>query len=244
MPSSAVSSGAIFSRETIHTEDPVKVFENPENHLTALASIVVYSAGLENFKPASQPPKSLADGLHGFISKVSTFPGLFMVHHTQRDIKIDGSLIHLEKVVRESITHHGTLIGRSIRDLFPGYVPDPTLNEWTLSLIGGEKTTNAEVMFHIVTLKLKVEIDKSYTTRIPVQSTSINVSTFRVLSSFLTSNAEKLADMIPIVSVRDAIDFFASPKVIPSDEDDSWSFACHKDASVFDRLSKQRILAW
>ncbi|KAG0236510.1 hypothetical protein BGW42_003416 [Actinomortierella wolfii] len=241
----AVSSGAIFSRETTHTTDPIQVFKDPENHLTALASIVVFAAETTSFKPAILPPKSLDTSLDDFINKVATFPGFILSEHEQGSIRLDSSLIQLEKAVRELVPHHGALVGRGIRDLFPGYIPDPTLNEWTLLLIGGERLAeNDDIKLHLFALELKAEIDKSYTTQIPKQVAAFSRSTLHVRSSFLIANAQKLAEMIPIYSVHDAIDFLASPKVIPSDEDDSWSFTCHKDASVFDHLSKQRILAW
>ncbi|KAG0231977.1 hypothetical protein BGW41_001995 [Actinomortierella wolfii] len=240
----AVSSGATFSCEIPHTKDPIQIFKNPENHLTALASILVYSAEVTSFKPASQPPETLATSLHDFIATASTNPSLFMTQYKKGNISLDGSLTQLEKAVNNGASV-GFPAGRAIRDIFPGYIPDPTLDEWTLLLIGGQKVARTNYIYlYLITLGLKVEIDENHRTHIPKQAAVLSVITLYVNTSSMIANAERYAQMIPIVEVRDTVDFFTSPKMIPSDENDSWSFTCHKDASIFDRLSKQRILAW
>ncbi|KAF8942491.1 hypothetical protein BGZ47_006421 [Haplosporangium gracile] len=77
MAANAVISGAILVGEDItnYSVDAAEIFRDPNNHASAAASILIYSAKSTDFSPATGEPKSLGHTLDAFVHKVATFPG-------------------------------------------------------------------------------------------------------------------------------------------------------------------------
>ncbi|KAF8942490.1 hypothetical protein BGZ47_006420, partial [Haplosporangium gracile] len=90
---------------------------------------------------------------------------------------------------------------------------------------------------------LTIKSDKTNTAYIPEQKARLIVADYNVRTNFLTSNADNLANRIPVVHVRDFIDFFASPKV-PSQDDEvqRGSTSCFKTRPFF--RNQQTIMSW
>ncbi|KAG0258220.1 hypothetical protein DFQ27_004767 [Actinomortierella ambigua] len=224
---SAVASGAIFVGEDTADPDatPSEIFKNPSNHAAAAASVLAFLAERAQFTPSEAPAKSLEQPFLDFMKRASTFSGFQMKHNAQFMVRLTGSLIQLEQMVREVVIDNKVLIGRGIRDLVPGYIPDKTLDMWTLSLIVIEKPRGSEdVRIQLVHISLDITTDEDYTAIIPVQRAKVMSSVFKVNQSYLTSQAEALVKIIPTMKVRRAIDFLTSPKVISKDE--TFAAAC------------------
>ncbi|KAF9162496.1 hypothetical protein DFQ26_003518 [Actinomortierella ambigua] len=244
--SNAVASGAVFVGEdtTDPEASPVSIYKNPENHATAAASILVYSAKITDFTPSSLPPKSLVASLDSFLAKASSFPGFLLESNKQGKLPLNGSLIQLEQIVREESTSHGALIGRSMRDLVPGYIPDETLTQWILNLIVIEKPRGSDdVKFHLIWMTLEIKTDKGHNAVIPEQSAKLNSSTLRIQKAYLEQYADRLVGLAGVTRARDAIDFFASPKV-PSAMDSVKSTTYYNMPSSFIGYEKQHALTW
>ncbi|GJJ71077.1 hypothetical protein EMPS_03427 [Entomortierella parvispora] len=209
---------AIFVGENTADESatPLEIFQDSKNHATAVSSVLVFSAQSAYFQPASQPPKSLALNFNNFIKKTSTFPGFLLEFNEQGILLLNGSFTQFEEAIRESgpADPHQALVARSLRDMIPGYIVNEDVDEWILSLIVIDKPKDDDtVKFSLITVTLSIGADKSGTAYIPRQSARLGTSVFKVIDGVLVENAEKLSNMISITKVRDALEFFASPKV-------------------------------
>ena len=249
--SKAVVSGAIFVG--VDTSDssakPVDIFKKTENHASAVSSVLVYSADKANFSPATQSAKSLVSSLDEFIQKASTFPGFVVERFEKSTISLNGSLIQFEQVIRESNPdyRHQALVARNLRDLIPGYIVNEDVEEWILNLIViGKPEDTDTVKFGLVRVTLSIDSDKTGTAYIPKQTATLSTTVLKVITSYLASNADKLAELIPITSVRDALDLFASPKVEAEDNEDLTfaPTACHKKPVVFVNQGQRALYSW
>ncbi|KAG0298901.1 hypothetical protein BGZ96_004208 [Linnemannia gamsii] len=214
----AVVSGAIFEGvdTTKSSATPHEIYQFPENHAAAAASILTFSANAVNFHPTEQPPKNLVPTLDEFVKKASTFPGLLSTSASDVSISLNGSFTQFEQAIREESGN--PLIARAFRDLIPGYNEDKSLTDWTLSLVVISKPEGSdEVAVKFSGVSLTISTDKTHTTYIPKQSTRLILASYKVRGDYLAGNAGKLVNMIQITKVRDFIDFFASPKVIDSE---------------------------
>jgi len=233
-PANAVASGAIFVGEDT-TESPVTsrtMFENRANHITAVSSVLAFAAKVANFQPAEKPAKSLVNTLDAFVEKVSTFPGFITAGWVDKSIHLNASLIQMEKEIREAdskITHL-PLIARNLRDLTPGFIQDKTLKKWILSLVVLDKPLDSEdVKFKLVRLVLTLSTDASHTVIIPEQVARLTIADFSVMGATLVANAESLSKAITnVVSPRDAIDLFTSPKTIEDVSARGWELLKEK----------------
>ncbi|KAF9097004.1 hypothetical protein BGX23_010047 [Mortierella sp. AD031] len=249
----AIISGAIFVGDDTTNPDasPVDIFKRPENHAAAAASILVYSATAANYRPSEQSPPSLLSGFDAFVKKASSFPGFTPRDQSNTNVFLNQSLIGLEKAVREQLGHSpdGPIIARSLRDLFPGVVEDSSLKEWILSLIVVGKPENSDtVSLNFVRLALKIGSDKTHTTYIPEQHAPLATFELLVNPSVLNINAEKFAEVIPIVKVPSFIAYFASPKVIEGEPEEGLllsSSSCRQEPRpFFSRAQQYRLSQW
>ncbi|KAG0258219.1 hypothetical protein DFQ27_004766 [Actinomortierella ambigua] len=213
----AVASGAIFVGVDTTNPDatPVEIFENPKNHAAAASSVVTFSAMETGFNPSLEPAKSLEGPFRSFLTKASTFPGFLLEMNNQKTLSLTGSLIQLEEMVREAVSMNGGLVGRGIRDLVQGLIPDESMTNWILSLVVFDKPKGSDaVKIQLVHLTLKIETDDDNNAVIPKQDAKINSSVLSVNGEFLVKYAETLSSKIRITLVRDTIDFLTSPKEI------------------------------
>ncbi|GJJ71075.1 hypothetical protein EMPS_03425 [Entomortierella parvispora] len=244
----AVVSSAIFVGDNTADESatPLKIFQDSKNHATAVSSVLVFSADSANFHPASQPPKSLVLNFNNFIQKASTFPGFFLEFSEQGSLPLNGSFTQFEKAIRESgpAEPHQALVARSLRDMIPGYIVNEDVDEWILNLIVIDKPKGDDtVKFSMIRVDLSIDADKSGTTFIPEQSARLSSTIFRANKDQLVRNAETLSQMIPITKVRDALDFFASPKVESVDQDFT-ATPCHKKQVAFVNQGQRALYNW
>ncbi|KAG0249061.1 hypothetical protein DFQ27_000400, partial [Actinomortierella ambigua] len=224
----AVASGAIFVGKDTTDPDatPLEIFKNPKNHAAAAFSIMVHAAEGAGFTPSTAPPKSLEQPFLHFVTLAPSFPGFFLEQFHEFSLPLTGSLLQLEQKVRRAVAENGALIGRSIRDLVPGYISDETLDKWTLSLVVINMPETAEkVTIQLVSISLDIETDDDHNAIIPEQSATFKSSVLRVNRPYFITYAEKLANMIHVTEIRDAIDFFTSPKIIT--ENEIFAETCH-----------------
>jgi hypothetical protein len=217
----AVVSGAIFKGvdTTDSSAKPIDIFKDAVNYATAAASILTFSASSVDFHPAEQEPKGLAPTLDEFVKKASSFPGFLSTSSSDVAVTFNGSFTQFEQVIRDQLDD--ALAARAFRDLIPGYIEDNSLTDWTLSLVVLSKPEASDVVtVGFSRVSLSILTDKTHTTYIPKQSTRLMRANYKLRDSFLTVNADNLANMMSIVKTRDFTDYFTSPKVFVSTGED------------------------
>ncbi|KAF9973384.1 hypothetical protein BGZ73_003367 [Actinomortierella ambigua] len=242
----AVSSGALFIGKDTTDPDatPTEIFHDPQNHAAAASSVLKYSGTTTGFDPSSVLSKALGASLVQFLQSFSTFPGATLVQSEESTLPLNGDLIQLEAAVRHTTKQHAVLIGRSVRDLVPGYILDKTLKYWALLLTVIEKPDDSDqVSVTFVRLNLEINVDKDHSAVIPKQQAKINTSVFQLNQQFLIQYADQLAAKIQISKVPETIDFLTSLKD-PSGGHNGAEGSCHKWLSGFGVREKQRILNW
>ncbi|KAF9081330.1 hypothetical protein BGX27_004969 [Mortierella sp. AM989] len=245
----AIVSGALFvGEDTTNTgASGHDIFEDPRNHASATASILKYSAEAANYRPSEQDATYIVE-YSRFQLKMETFPGFALRSPSQEvDVPLSNSLTQLETAIREKYpSANSKLIARSLRDLFPGSVEDKSLEEWILSLIVIDKPFDSNtVTVNHVELELRIAVDETMKTHIPEQTAKLYNTEFQVVASFLSNNADGLAQRISCGSVQDFIQYFASPKVFEELEDvlKRGSYSCRQEISSFASRPRQIHLA-
>ncbi|KAF9998509.1 hypothetical protein BGZ80_005792 [Entomortierella chlamydospora] len=194
---SVVVSGAIFVGEDTTNNDasPLDVFKNPENYATTVAS-----------------------GYLTFETKATTFPGFVKTSLSETEIHLDGSFTHLERQIRENYdSPDAAVIARNLRDLIPGVVEEKSLSGLVLSLLVIRKPFDSDkVTVRIVQTLLDISSDEYGTTYIPDQTATLKSVEIEAIPNVFNSNAERLAQSIPVVKMPELINYFTSPKA--SDE--------------------------
>ncbi|KAG0252611.1 hypothetical protein DFQ27_007953 [Actinomortierella ambigua] len=215
----AIVSGAILiGKDTTQSIDPVLVFRDPKNHLTAAASIVVSAANRVSFQPTKKTPKTLVPAFGNFQIKLASFPGFINSEVSESSLSLNGSFTQFEKEVRDANKDQDSpIIARSLRDLIPGHIKDKGLKKWILSLLVFKKLEGTKIQIKLARVTLTVLSDQTHTTYIPKQTADYSTGILEVNSAYLTASADKWASVIPIVKVRDAIDFLTSPKASMAD---------------------------
>ncbi|GJJ72047.1 hypothetical protein EMPS_04404 [Entomortierella parvispora] len=242
---SSVASGAVFDGEdtTDGSASPVDIFQDPANHASAAASILVFSANSVNFHPSQQSPKSLGSSLGKFVDKVVKFPGFIPTYTDRAFISLDGSLAQFEEVIRESYpgSSDERLVARSLRDLIPGRSTEDDGDDWTLSLVVIDKPEGGDnVEVQLISVVLSIDIDKSGSVSIPKQRAKLNTYILTVNGSLLRKNSIQLSEKVPIVSVPGALGFFASRR----EELEEAATSCHQESVLFMDQGQRALLNW
>ena len=104
------------------------------------------------------------------------------------------------------------------------------MKKWILSLVVLDKPLDSEdVKFKLVRLVLTLSTDASHTVIIPEQVARLTIADFSVMGATLVANAESLSKAITnVVSPRDAIDLFTSPKTIEDVSARGWELLKEK----------------
>ncbi|KAF9379771.1 hypothetical protein CPB97_008771 [Podila verticillata] len=230
-----VSAAAFVGKDTTdRNAQPVAIFKEMKNHATVASTILVFSAKGANFQPSLQPAKSLAPAYVQFLTKATSFPGFWNSETMDLTLPLNNSVFQFETEIRNVIKNDPDrfLIARSLRDLLPGYISDSSLKTWLLSFILIGKPEGADdvyIKFARVVLALKT--DKEHTTIIPEQDAKFGIYQYKVNGLWVAQHADALGAKLPIVPVRDSIDFFTSSKVIPDKHLDEVS--CGRSSSRF-----------
>ncbi|KAF9308039.1 hypothetical protein BG003_011701 [Podila horticola] len=215
-----VSVAAFAGKDTTDLNaQPVAIFEEEKNHATVASTVLVFSANNANFQPSLKPAKSLAPAYVQFLTQAASFPGFGDLEAMVQTLPLNNSVFQFETEIRNLIKNDPDrfLIARSLRDLLPGYISDSSLKTWLLSFILIGKPEGAdEVYVKFTRVVLTLKTDKEQTTIIPKQDAKFEISQVKVNALWVAQHANGLvAKLNPIVSVRDSIDYFTSPKVIP-----------------------------
>ncbi|KAF9904656.1 hypothetical protein EC991_002530 [Linnemannia zychae] len=227
MAQSAADADAVVSASAFVGEDttdfdaqPIDIFRDAKNHATAASTVLVFSAIGANFQPSQDPSKNLASAYVEFLKKATSFPGFGEFVAETQTLHLNNSVFQFETDIRKAMRDDPDrfLIARGLRDLLPGYIPDPSLKSWVLSfiLIGKPQGTD-EVYIKFIRVILTLKTNKEHTTVIPEQDAKFEFSQVKVNGPWVAQHADALTPKLqPIVTVRESIDFFASSKVIPT----------------------------
>lgn len=247
-----VSGAVFFGKDTSEKSvTSYTMFHNPVNHITGLASVLVFAAEKTNFSPEEKSAKSLANTLDDFVQKVSTFPAFQNSYLIDQSVYFNGSLIQFEEAIRtadEDVTNLAA-IAHSFRNLIPGYIQDRSLKKWILNLVVVDKPRgdSNQVRLKLARVTLSIATDSSHLTSIPNQNGRLVIAEFEVNGHALVNNAQSLSRTIPnVVSPRSAVDYFSSPNAIgffqeEEEEEDTLeeeSFPCDKRYNYLE--SRQR----
>ncbi|KAG0259052.1 hypothetical protein DFQ27_004251 [Actinomortierella ambigua] len=258
-PVNAVISGALLIG--LDTTNPrasgSDIFRYQENQITALASIAMASARSANFRPAEMPPKILIHYFEHFVQRLTTSPGIHRSHTSDHTIDLNGSLIQLEKAIRElgdksddDSAYRLAVIARGLRDLVPGYDADEPVKTWLLNLLALDNRQvmhrRGNVTFTLARVVLNIKADKSHTTHIPEQSAKLTVSTYEVDSKYLQDNADRLATVVPLYNVPAAMAQLTSPPMpyIERSSEAAPVASCHAESENFEGRVEQDHLNW
>ncbi|KAG0080760.1 hypothetical protein BGZ92_000489 [Podila epicladia] len=144
------------------------VFQNPINHATAAASILVQSAQLSDFRPNEKSAKSLAS-VHGdFVEKVSTFIGFKRMNMFEEAIplKNHATVEEFEQAIHDKLleaTLNGKIASKFAR-LLPFHQEDESLRNWILSLVVLDKLQGGDIVrIQLARVKLSIAFDQTYT---------------------------------------------------------------------------------
>ncbi|KAK5820910.1 hypothetical protein F5H01DRAFT_339597 [Linnemannia elongata] len=243
MAADAVVSGAIFvGKDTSDpSADPLEVYRNPSNHVTATSSVLVFAANTVNFHPASQEPKALIQNLDQFVGKVDTFPAFTLTQSEQFSLELDGSLTQFEKTISEQLEDPDT--ARALRDLVPDNVQDPSLTDWILSLVVVAKSEDSDdISVKLARVYLTISSGADAAT-IPKQSARLSVSGYKVNDFLFVSNAETFARRISTTRVPDFIDYLTSPKGFTrAEHGHRGPTSCFRNRQTF--KDQQALLSW
>ncbi|KAF9910756.1 hypothetical protein BX616_010785 [Lobosporangium transversale] len=224
---STLISGAIFigdDNSDSHAQ-PVDVFKNPTNHITALSSILAHFAKKTGFSPRrhQQHQSSLIIPAYDeFIKDAIAYSAFQETNFKEtKALPLDGSLFQFEQAIREFLQSgegwtDAPLIARSLRDLVPGYIPDPAVKngQWILSLLILRNNTDKVYIQHAqVTLDIFEDNQGHGVVYIPKQSAKFEIGELELLAPFLIQNAQKLSEELPIINVQGATELLNSPKI-------------------------------
>ncbi|KAF9158705.1 hypothetical protein DFQ26_007319 [Actinomortierella ambigua] len=181
----------------------VSLFKDPRNHPDAVGTILTHAAKLTNFFPA----KGLEDQSEQFgnyIVKVSSFPGFLLTFNEQSaqkhtNVNVNVMIDEIKRAYDGVIGADVNRVVASIKDMANSIAnkssdtADRSLFT-QMAIIGKPGDSSLYVTIFYTTLHMEVnkEGKKTYTS----QSYKINRSVFKVLTSSLTLNAEKLSELL------------------------------------------------
>ncbi|KAG0014334.1 hypothetical protein BGZ81_000524 [Podila clonocystis] len=227
----AVASAALFfGEDTTESLNPLDVFKNPINHATAASSVVALSAEQADFQPALKSADSLSQALDKFLTKVSTFPGLYLKSKSQRTVALKNytTAEQFQTGIKDGhpqYPHIGKIALR-FAELLPldlGCEEAERLKNWILSLVVIDKPKgNNTVRVQLSHVALSIAYDKgswacsdptpTLGLYIPEQRASITFADYEINTGFLIAYAEHLVDLLPIVNVESTIALLTSPE--------------------------------
>ncbi|KAG0252612.1 hypothetical protein DFQ27_007954 [Actinomortierella ambigua] len=183
--------------------DPLEVFRDAKWHGTAIGTILTHSGKLAHFFPAAGLAQAMPHW-NNYITKVSTFPGFFLVYNTQTEqthtsVNIELMLKHIQDAyegvmtvdiakVRKSIESMASSIrNRSSREVNKAIFAQSTV-------VQDDKVAYTTIFYTKLQMKVTTSGKKTYES----QSYAINRSKFKVLGPFISANAKKLAEVMGV----------------------------------------------
>ncbi|KAF8930869.1 hypothetical protein BGZ58_007982 [Dissophora ornata] len=224
----ALESGALFLGTD--TSDPKAsgpaVFREPNNHPSAVASIVWFSANKAQFCPAEAEVVTDPLAYDNFVVALYRFPGFEVSKIRKIPVRLSGDLGRFVDEIKEQLDESDNKessedmreIAVRLKDLIPPFVEDRSWKRWALTAVvirrgdsgeheegsNSDRGRRRKPRITLETVKLVLRLSReeySGKTGVESQSTVLSRTTYNIDSRFLVKHAERLTRNIDTISV-------------------------------------------
>ncbi|KAG0238433.1 hypothetical protein B0O80DRAFT_499789 [Mortierella sp. GBAus27b] len=210
-----VTAGTIFGGQDSSYKGVkgAEVFRYPQNHVTAVSSILVHYAKKGGFRPKKSGIRATSQEYGRFFGGVLSFKGFNHIYRDEKALELKGGSEQFREAVTENY-RSGPSKGNFAALVFDDQIPD-NLDEQsqkyllTLLAVRGEEDYREPVTLDLSSILAKLEKTGSGVEP-TAQSTALRQLTLQVDQGFLREYAERLAHEIDIVSIDEALEYFTS----------------------------------
>ncbi|KAG0232452.1 hypothetical protein BGW42_008170 [Actinomortierella wolfii] len=243
----AVLSRGIFvgTDTTSKGASKLDIFKRPENHATAVASVIRHASETMSFLPYQSKPAELCERFDAWKDKLMKFPGFEMLRKPKPvDVDMEGGEQKLAKALKRGLGKLQVVgadkIAMEFINLIPEKNEDRSLKDFLLSVIVIDKPMGSQdVAVRLVELHMELEtslVNKKVS--IPDQTIRLKLLEMEARTSFLVDNAERLAEYLPRSDVAEFMWMLTSPR--EQDEFQMWS----DDQLAIYRHRYSRLFEW
>ncbi|KAF9900282.1 hypothetical protein BX616_002635, partial [Lobosporangium transversale] len=214
-----LSRGLLTSLDTTNPNDHGEaIFENPKNHASAVASILVYSANQAGFRPRERGILDRTETFENYIRKAIDFPGFTKAYTEYEPLELTGDVQQFEQEVikkyssninkKEEIARALTGLLNSLNKVDLGTKKKfQSQKDWLLTLTVINKPVNYYVtVTDVINVSLSLLMDtKTNTFRLNRQHATLVVVRFATNPEFLNQFAKQISSKIPTVKVQEAL---------------------------------------
>ncbi|KAI1296367.1 hypothetical protein EDD11_007413 [Mortierella claussenii] len=212
----AIVSGARFVGvdTTAKGADAVEIFRNPENHASAVGSVLVYAAKSVDYNPRDERgniDEKNTETFGPFERKVSTFPGFATKSQNQVSLSLSGDNKQFQDVINEyyETDASGNKPGEAFAALLPKKLDN--VKQWLLTLLTIRKPKDSDsVEFELASMELTLSSKNDGKVVIDKQQAKLTQSAFVAIQPVFIHNAERFANFVAVHSVSDVLDRLSS----------------------------------
>ncbi|KAF9971192.1 hypothetical protein BGZ73_005905 [Actinomortierella ambigua] len=211
-----ISRGILIGKDLTNLQaNATEIYQNPRNHQTAAASILVQVGKNVQYDPHTQNPSKAAENFARFEKQWPGLIGFRFLDQAGIQLHVNSSLDDLQRKIEQAY-NPSTLVsvGRALRQLVPKTTTIQTARVWTLSLvtidqIGPEqdKTTRAT----LISMSLNLNISVHGEVTLPAEQIAVlNYFEIKVYQDDMDSKAPELARRFGVTTTSEFQAYFTS----------------------------------
>ncbi|KAF9929229.1 hypothetical protein BGZ75_004555 [Mortierella antarctica] len=217
----AIASGALFTgKDNADMEvNKLDTFRDPQNHASAVASILWNGATLAKFIPAADGLATDPYAYQDFLREISHFKGFKKAGEQRRKLELNGRLEQLEEEIdrkyRSFNDDEDINVARHFRQLIPNNLRKEDIygDRWLLSQIVIRQSPHSNaVSFEVGRIALEIRRERNGRAIIEPQTATLVKTDFRVDEKYLMENAQTLAEWVPVANVRTVLNLLTSKR--------------------------------
>ncbi|KAK3822983.1 MAG: hypothetical protein J3Q66DRAFT_136924 [Benniella sp.] len=211
-----LSSKAIFTG--VDNTDPdasrVKIFRNPRNHASAIASIIANRAQSNFFLPKTLAREKLPDHFYKFASSLPTRTILKSTRKRDFFLDLTGDLNQFKEVITANyvpLSGKADDAASAFVEQIPQSLDTQSDESWALVLITIHGGDNDQIAFDISWINVLLSFDNG-SVIIPEQTAYMSQGSYKVETDQLVRNADLLADLFSTIEVAEFEDELSTPE--------------------------------
>ncbi|KAG0264446.1 hypothetical protein BG011_006805 [Mortierella polycephala] len=205
----AIVSGVIqIGSDTTHgSASRLETFKNPENHVSAVASIILHFATKNKFLPSVDGVISDQTIYTNFMREIAVYPVFDLSKTESYKLELDGDPDQFVNQISSKYSlddaKDNNAVARNFRKLIPERIQNTAWRDWLLSqVVINQNPSSLTVTVEIARVAVKLSHRNEGDAYMAAQTAVLTKSVFVVNSPLLSNNARRLVNSVPVTSAR------------------------------------------
>ncbi|KAI1306708.1 hypothetical protein EDD11_004684 [Mortierella claussenii] len=189
-----------------------EIFRNPRNHASAVASILLYTADRNDYRPREKGIITDSTVYEKFMDETLSFPGYRVGTERIDNLHFNGDRKQFHEQIRQhyrSDVNKADQVARAFEKMIPRELDEDNedqSNKYLLTQLIIHNHMGRPIQVEMSELSLTLSRDRDGRAKIDKQTALMYVNHFTVKTDYLVNHADSLAKDIPTVMVKKALE--------------------------------------